>query len=192
MSALFARQILFSDGDPMKLKQALVGLVIAAGVTVPVIAHGAHVDPPIGEAVVQDSDDSGIFGNWSTRSGHWFLNFGDVDASQPNAVGLRITPSEEGSEEVFKGWSMDINTRNGAQPFFQTYGHLLGTNSTFQLSEADANAPDSRAYRVHPIGHGYKTVQYSEPLMGMDVRLPLTPFIFWMDLEVPAIPSTTS
>jgi hypothetical protein len=105
----------------MRIKTALIGLLAAIAMAIPVLAAGAaqNNSHPIGISVAfynPDYPPSGLFANWS---GHSLLSFGVTDNTNPlTIVGLRISAN---SGQRARNFQFDINSQNGKCPFIEVW-----------------------------------------------------------------------
>lgn len=145
----------------MKLKSAVIGLLVSAAVAAPVVQAVNLSLKPVGNSVVAYRrglpPNGEVFANWTQQFRQWTLSFGVNNSTKTEAVGLRISaPSSVKAEN----WSMDVNTTNGNSPFFETWAIEPGNNLPRLASVVNAFSPGTN-YTVTAAGHGFQRVRFN-------------------------------
>lgn len=176
----------------MKLKASTIGMVVAAAVTLPVIAHGSHGSThstsannlhPVGTSIFNfgsrsangDGDDPSVFANWFNRNHQWYLDFGNNGTIQPNDIGVRI---EVPNSKPTKNFSMDINVQNGEFPVVTLFGVLPG-NTVPESFEGFVIHDNTSGVTYKNIGKGYERLSFSSAGYGLPAGTRITNFYFF-------------
>src|SRR5580658_9829314 len=110
----------------MRLKVAILGLLVSAAVAVPVLASAIHTsNRPNGTSVYYTGEDgenppSGLFANWTNRP--YMLSFGISDNNDElSRVGLRVSCPAGQAAQSFQ---LDVNTTNQNAAFLAIFATL--------------------------------------------------------------------
>ncbi len=145
----------------MRIKTALIGLLAAIAIAIPVISSGASANniPSHGSSVAfynPDYPPSGLFANWS---GHQLLDFGVSDNSNPlTIVGLRIAANSSQRARTFQ---FDINSQNGKCPFIEVWAVEKSASApSLYISDMLSDLGSSDGFTFKDLKNGFTRVYF--------------------------------